>query len=168
MNFSTTPPTSSILRRDSAKYRSSSVSSSSGSSRSPMFVDPTTSQKSPVMILRSASGPRADRRSAPHSLQNFASSGRFAPQLGQRMASTLGLRLSSRPRYRQLERSAGLNRDSRSVEGPRATREPFGAVDGLAEPPAGAPSPHRRRGDPELPGVAALAGASILSHDRRL
>jgi hypothetical protein len=85
MNFSTTPPASSILRRASVKNRSSSDCRSSGSSRSPRLVDPTRSQKSPVMTLRSASRPRADLRSAPHSLQNFESSKRAVPQLEQRI-----------------------------------------------------------------------------------
>ena len=86
MNFSTTPPWSSICDRTIAKYRVSIRSTSSGSAPSLVAVKPTRSQNSAVMTLRSSVTAVAwsAARREPQPLQNFAPVGFSVAQAGQR------------------------------------------------------------------------------------
>ena len=54
MNFSTVPPWRSSAARISTKYRDMTRRSDSGSRRSPMAVEPVTSQKTTVTVLRTS------------------------------------------------------------------------------------------------------------------
>ena len=68
--------------RISAKYRSVTVRSVSGSSCSPSAVEPVTSANSTVTVLRTSRDP-AGSRAAPQLPQNRKPSGLSWPQLGQ-------------------------------------------------------------------------------------
>jgi hypothetical protein len=78
-NFSTVPPWRSITSRKASKYRLIAKRIASGSSRSPSVVEPTTSEKTMVTVLR----PPGDMSSGlPHAEQNLASGAFSRPQLG--------------------------------------------------------------------------------------
>src|SRR5580658_1308498 len=83
MNFSTVPPCCSITFRAASKYRRITSRRLSGSSRSPSAVEPVTSQKSTVTVLRWAREGAVVFSDAPHPLQKAASSAFSRPQLLQ-------------------------------------------------------------------------------------
>src|SRR4051812_24015886 len=64
-----------------SKYRARTARSASGSVDSPRAVEPTTSQKRTVTVLRCSRAAGAGVTAAPHSAQNLAPSGRSWPQL---------------------------------------------------------------------------------------
>ena len=81
MNFSTVPPWSSISARIASKYRAMTFRRDSGSSCSPSWVDPVTSQKRIVTVFRTSSAGEAAGSAEPQFEQNFASAALAAPQL---------------------------------------------------------------------------------------
>jgi hypothetical protein len=84
MNFSTVPPWASSTVFMRSKYRDMTPRSDSGSSRSPRPVEPLTSQKTIVTVLRtSRAGADGTSSPAPHSEQNLAPSGFSCSQFGQ-------------------------------------------------------------------------------------
>ena len=83
MNFSTRPPWRSTASRASAKYRSSSGRSTSGSWRSPSDVDPTRSQNSAVTTFRDSWAAAVGPSFVPQLEQKAASAGLPRPQDGQ-------------------------------------------------------------------------------------
>jgi len=101
MNFSTVPPWCSTTRRISSKYRLIVRRSVSGSSRSPRDVEPLTSQKSTVTVLRTSRATDAGVRSVPHAPQNLNPSGFSCPQFEQRVTweSLRGTWTTVKPRY---------------------------------------------------------------------
>src|SRR4029077_10018467 len=83
MNFSTVPPCRSRAARISSKYRDITRRSDSGSSRSPIAVDPVTSQKTTVTVLRVSCCATGSASGAAHAGQNAKSSGLSRPQFAQ-------------------------------------------------------------------------------------
>jgi hypothetical protein len=65
MNFSTVPPCDSTIAFIRSKKRASSARSASGSIDSPSVVDPVTSQKRSVTVLRISRGVAAGASAAP-------------------------------------------------------------------------------------------------------
>ncbi len=88
MNFSTEPPCRSRAARIASKYRVMTLRSDSGSRRSPSSVEPVTSQKTIVTVLRISAASGAASR-APQTEQKFAPSALSEPQFGQ--AATAGV-----------------------------------------------------------------------------
>ena len=82
MNFSTVPPCRSTIAFAVSKYRAITRRRLSGSIRSPSAVEPVTSQKRTVTVLRTSRRGAASTRGAPHESQKRASSRFSAPQLG--------------------------------------------------------------------------------------
>ena len=83
MNFSTVPPWRSSAARISSKYRDMTRRSDSGSSRSPIAVEPVTSQKTTVTVLRVSCCTARDVSGAAQAGQNAKSSGLSRPQFAQ-------------------------------------------------------------------------------------
>ena len=83
MNFSTVPPCRSTISRISSKYRPIVRRIASGSSRSPSAVDPVTSQKTTVTVLRTSRRPAGAASSAPHAPQKRNPSGFSWPHAWQ-------------------------------------------------------------------------------------
>ena len=114
MNFSTVPPWRSIAACMAAKKRCMTSRRDSGSSASPIAVEPTTSQKTIVTVLRTTDRGSASTRGAAHSMQNFAPAGFSWPQLEQ--VSTEGCyparacRTSEAPFLRTADKSVSARR----------------------------------------------------------
>ena len=83
MNFSTVPPWRSSAARISSKYRDMTRRSDSGSSRSPIAVEPVTSQKTTVTVLRVSCCAAGGANGAAHEGQKAKSSGLSRPQFAQ-------------------------------------------------------------------------------------
>ena len=75
ITFSTVPPCRSTGPRIAASNRAITPRMTSGSNRSPSSVEPTTSQRSTVTVLRTSRAvPSAVGRGAAHAMQNRAAS----------------------------------------------------------------------------------------------
>ena len=79
MNFSTVPPWRSIAACIASKKRSITRRSDSGSSASPIAVEPTTSQNTIVTVLRTSERGSVWTSGAAHSPQNRFVSGLSCP-----------------------------------------------------------------------------------------
>ena len=89
MNFSTVPPWRSMAWRIASKYRAMTRRVDSGSSRSPIAVEPVTSQNSTVTVLRTSRGGGVSASSAPQDPQKRKPSGFSCPQFAQTVTGHL-------------------------------------------------------------------------------
>ena len=90
MNFSTVPPWRSIEARIVSKYLVMTLRSGSGSSPSPIAVDPVTSQNTIETVLRTSPAGSAGAVSGVAQFrQNFARSGFCSPQFGHSIYGTM-------------------------------------------------------------------------------
>ena len=84
MNFSTAPPWRSIAARIASKNRSMTRRTDSGSSSSPIAVEPATSQNTTVTVLRTSCEVRRATSGAAQFSQNFAPPRFSCPHLSHR------------------------------------------------------------------------------------
>ena len=148
-NFSTVPPWASTTPLMAAKYRAITERIASASRRSPSAVDPVTSQKMTVTVLRVSVAGDVTARFAPHSRQNLARSGFSAPHEPQATAMERHSRGNTLREVAPWLKEDGRPADRRGASSLRGgRRHPSGAASAGDRAPAATSHPGRTAADP--------------------